>query len=435
MQRKFYLHKRKNGIFYVEFINPENGKKMSARSTGESDKIKAQVKAELWKESGIPTGRLKKSRPLFEAVGIESIVKKIRKAELNADDAMKIVSTLKTLGLIDIAAVKNTGRGAVPFIQFISEFWNYEKSEYIRDRLAHGHRFSKRYSRECQIRIKATLKDFFGDKKLNCITTKDLENLTNLLSDRGLATSTINQTVLICQTPLRWCYKKGIIPSDPSLGLTKFAIVNREKGILTELEIKTIFNSVEWKDKRALVGSLVSASTGARLGEILALRLSSITGDFINIAHSYSPLDGLKCPKNGKKRHVSLQPFAKEALMDLLKDNPFYDLDDPFFFYSTSPDMPCDCKVLQNGFRTAMEEIGIDWKARNVTFHSWRHWFVTKAHEDADTKKVMKASGHLSDNVFQRYASHVDEEDLREVGAAIAKTFEKIIPFPLKKVV
>ena len=72
----------------------------------------------------------------------------------------------------------------------------------------------------------------------------------------------------------------------------------------------------------------------------------------------------------------------------------------------------------------------VDWKARNVTFHSWRHWFVTKVHEDADAKKVMKASGHLSDNVFQRYASHVDDEDLREVGAAIAKNFKKIIPFP-----
>ncbi|MCL2242915.1 MAG: hypothetical protein FWC03_00420 [Treponema sp.] len=74
MRREFYLHKRKNGIFYVEFINPENGIKLFARSTGESDKIKAQVKAELWKKSGIPTGRFKKPRPLFEAAGIESII-------------------------------------------------------------------------------------------------------------------------------------------------------------------------------------------------------------------------------------------------------------------------------------------------------------------------------------------------------------------------
>jgi len=60
MRREYYLHKRQTGIFYVEYVNIENGKKLSARSTGETDKLKAQVKAELWKANGIPTGRLKK---------------------------------------------------------------------------------------------------------------------------------------------------------------------------------------------------------------------------------------------------------------------------------------------------------------------------------------------------------------------------------------
>ena len=46
-RREFYIHKRKNGIFYVEFINPENGKKLSARSTGETVRSKAEAKAEF----------------------------------------------------------------------------------------------------------------------------------------------------------------------------------------------------------------------------------------------------------------------------------------------------------------------------------------------------------------------------------------------------
>jgi hypothetical protein len=61
MRRDYYLYKRKNGVFYVEFINPENGKKLSTRSTGETDRVKAEV----WKEQGVPTGRLKKPRPLL----------------------------------------------------------------------------------------------------------------------------------------------------------------------------------------------------------------------------------------------------------------------------------------------------------------------------------------------------------------------------------
>jgi hypothetical protein len=80
MRRDYYLHKRKNGIYYVEFIDKASGKKLSARSTMETDKIKAQVKAELWLINGIPTGR-----------------------------------------------------GTVPFVQFLAEFWDFDKSEYIQD--------------------------------------------------------------------------------------------------------------------------------------------------------------------------------------------------------------------------------------------------------------------------------------------------------------
>jgi hypothetical protein len=48
MSRDYYIHKRKNGFFYVEFIDKEIGSKLSARSTGETEKLKAQIKAELW---------------------------------------------------------------------------------------------------------------------------------------------------------------------------------------------------------------------------------------------------------------------------------------------------------------------------------------------------------------------------------------------------
>jgi hypothetical protein len=182
MSREYYLHKRPNVIFYIEFINPENGKKLSAKSTGETTLIKAQVKAEIWKSNGIPTGKLKNPRTVEEVAGIESIVKSIRKSDINADDAMRIVQTLKSIGLIDIAAVKNTGRGAVRFTDFLKTFWDYDKSEYIQDKITHGFRFTRSYARECQNRLKTTLVPYFGDKKLNCITIDDLRKLSNQLA-------------------------------------------------------------------------------------------------------------------------------------------------------------------------------------------------------------------------------------------------------------
>jgi len=436
MSRDYYIHKRQNGIYYVEFIDKVSGKKLSARSTGETDKIKAQVKAELWKTSGIPTGRLKKPRPVEEAAGIEAVIRVIGKSELNSDDALRIVSKLKNMGLIDIPVVKNTGHGVLPFAPFLETFWDFDKSEYIQDKLAHGYRFTRRHAHECLKRVKSDFKPFFGDKKINCVTKDDLNKLSNQLAEKGLATSTINLILMICQTPLKWCYRQGIIPTDPSAGLTKFSIKNKKRGVLTVEEARMLFYTHKelWNDKRSYVASLVSAATGARQGECLALRRSDIGEETINISHSYSNLDGLKCPKNGESRNVPLLPFVRDALLDLLEDNP-HSVEDPYVFYSYSTDRPVDGQVLLSGLQKTLGKLGIDYKGRNISFHSWRHFFCSQSTQKISGEKVQKVSGHISVNVFRKYADHIESANLREVGDAISAVFEDIIPFPVKKAV
>ena len=432
MRRDYYLHKRKNGILYVEFINPENGKKLSARSTGETDPKLAQLKVELWKEKGVPTGRLKKPRPIVEAAGIEAVLKKIRKSDLTADDALQIVETLKTMGLIDISAVRNTGRGAIPFIEFLKNFWSYDESEYIKDKLSHGYRFTRRYAESCLALMEKHLLPFFKDKKLNMVTIDDMKKLSNQLAGFGLATASIYQIILVAQTPLRWAFNEKIIASDPTQGLTKFSIVNKERGILTEKEASAVFNA-EWKDDRAFAASLLSCTTGARQGECLALRKSDIGTDTINITYSYSPVDGLKCPKNGHERKVPLLPVVRTALLDLLKNNPHEEVENPFVFYSAFPDRPCVPNVILEGLKDALEKINVDYRGRNICFHSFRHYFCSKITEIMDGEKVAKVSGHLSEGVFKKYADHIELKNIQEVGNAAAQAFGNVLQF--KKVV
>ena len=446
MRREYYLHKRNSGIFYVEFINPENGKKLSARSTGETVRSKAEAKAEFWKLNGIPTGKTKNPRPIEEAAGIEAIIRLIRKSDLNADDALRVVTTLKSLGLIDITAVKNTGLGVIPFAQFLEKFWDYDKSEYIQDKLAHGQSFHRSHAQKCLYRVKSALIPFFGDKKLNCITTDDLRNLTRQLADRGLATSTINQITLCARTSLKWAFEQKIIPENPCIGLRKYSVVNKERGVFTETEATAVF-AVDWKDLRAFAASLVAATTGARHGEVLALRQSDIGETTLNIAHNYSQLDGLKLPKNGKPRYAPLLPQVRAVLLDLMHDNPHTDVSDPYIFYSLKPDRPVGERMVLKGLREAIEtvneqykaaaiqakldkpEIAIDWKARNIDFHSWRHWFISKITEIIDGEKVAKVSGHLTEAVFKKYADHIEAKNVHEVGEAAAQAFGNVLQF------
>jgi integrase len=189
------------------------------------------------------------------------------------------------------------------------------------------------------------------------------------------------------------------------------------------------------------------------MGECLALRRSAIGVDTLNIAYNYSALDGLReGTKNGLTRNVPLLPIVRAALLELLNDNP-HSVDDPFIFYSLQPDKPCDNKVLLDGLKETIEavnkkyldaakkakqekpEIAIDQKGRNIAFHSWRHFFCSKSTQKISGEKVAKVSGHLSEAVFKKYADHIEVENVREVGDAIAEVFQKIIPFPIKQAV
>ena len=50
--RRFSLYKR-NGIFYVRFLNPETKKYTSAISTGERERRYAETQAAYWDQHGI----------------------------------------------------------------------------------------------------------------------------------------------------------------------------------------------------------------------------------------------------------------------------------------------------------------------------------------------------------------------------------------------
>jgi hypothetical protein len=135
MRRKFYLHTRK-GIFYACLVNQTTGLPMSARSTGERDRDAALVVVAGWLKDGLPgkDGRRRKVETQFD---LDGILRGIRKAELDSDGALAIVNALKARGLIDIGAVP-AGKGSVNFVDFLLEFFDYDKSAYVKDRRAHG---------------------------------------------------------------------------------------------------------------------------------------------------------------------------------------------------------------------------------------------------------------------------------------------------------
>jgi integrase len=383
------------------------------------------LKIAEWFKSGIPTGRVQKPRTLEAAAGIENVLKVVKRADLNSDDALRIVQALKDRRLIDIAAVK-PGKGAVSFTEFLEEFWDYEASPYIREKKAHGQSIGKRHCYESMSRFSRYWQPAFQDRILNRITRQDLKDFSLSLADGGLAPASINKVMAVGTTCLSWAFREGMIPVDPTVGLVNFSGEAKKRGVLTPLEVHALF-ATRWKDKRAYAASLLACTTGLRSGEVLAIKQDDIEKHVLNVRYSWSDFDGLKIPKNGETRRVPLLPEVRGKLLELAKDNPHGQ--DGFIFFGNLANKPVDRSVILDGLHRALSDIGINAKARGIVFHSWRHFYAARMADKMTAEQVSRITGHKSKAVFEKYADHIEAENLEEVGRVGAEVFKTILQF------
>jgi integrase len=424
--RRYYLHTRHNGTFYAELVD-EKGFKLTARSTGKKSRDEALLVIADWLKNGIPTGKVRKPRTLEAAAGIENVLKIIKRADLNSDDALRIVQALKDRELIDIAAVK-PGRGSVSFTKFLEEFWDYEVSPYVREKKAHGQSIGLRHCSESMSRFNRYWQPAFQNKRLNNVTRHDLKNFSMSLAESGLAPASVNKIMAVGVTCISWAFREGFIPVDPTIGLVNFSGEAKKRGILTPIEAQTLF-AAQWRDKRAYIASLLSCTTGLRSGEVLALKLEDIGERVLNVRHSWSDYDKLKAPKNGETRKVPLLPEVRVKLLELASENPHGA--DGFIFYGNLPNKPIDRSVLLDGLHEALAVIGIDAQKRGIVFHSWRHYYAAQMADHMTADKVARITGHRSKAIFEKYADHISEENLEEVGKVGEAVFENILSFKI----
>jgi hypothetical protein len=261
MRRKFYMHKR-GGVFYACLVNQETRLPMSARSTGERDRDAALIVVSGWLRDGLP-GKDGERRKVEAAFDLDGILRGIRKAELDTAGALAIVKTLKERGLIDIGVVP-AGKGSVNFTEFLMRFFDYEKSPYVRDRLAHGHSIGRRYCRESLKLIRLFWEPAFKGRTLASITRNDLKSFSLALpADKSASykNSILNAGLI----PLGWAYEEGMIPSDIAKDFERYGGKATKRGVLTVEETGALF-SKPWTDAAAMTANLLSATTGIKAG-------------------------------------------------------------------------------------------------------------------------------------------------------------------------
>lgn len=433
--RRYYLHTR-NGIFYAALIDQETGLTLTAKSTGTKNRDEALLIVADWLKNGIPRGKQRKPRTLNQLNDMKGILRACRTVELTTEDALAIAGILKNRGLLEVGFSK-TSTGQKALITFLKEFWDYENSPYIRDKLAHGHRITRRYCHEALLIIAKHWASYFGNKPLNAVNRQDLRDFSLALKEKkGLAAKSINNTLLQGTTALKWAYTEGFISSDPSAGLTRFSGKATRRDILTEAETEILFK-IKWYDRRAYIGCLLACTSGLRSGEIRAIRQQDIGEVVLDVSHSWSDFDGLKTPKNGESRRVPVLPEVRGLLLELLKENPHSKKSDtdinPFVFYSEKEDRPCSGDLFRRGLELAIKAAGINISGRKIDVHSFRHYYASRMADKVTADKVARITGHKSRSMAEHYQSHVAEGVIAELGVEAGEVFSNILQFTKKR--
>lgn len=414
----FSLTKRKTSPYYaVRFKDPVTGEYLSGLSTGKADKNEAIQQAFLMMQD--PATRKKSDRKRKKLL--------IRSAELDDADLVFALEEMKRRGLVS-SVTMTTEANSRKVVDYLDEFWSWEKSPYIKEKLRQGHSIHKNHAVNMAKFVGKYWKNYFGEMTLGELTKAKIREMFDFMAPLKLSGHTKNSAIRAVTTALKFAHSREIVTQDLTGGLVWFSEKYAERKILTPEMARAVFR-VEWKDERARLANLVSMCTGMRAGEIRALRLRDLGAGCIHVVHSWNDREGLKCPKNGESRTVQF-PFP-EILSDMValaEKSPFYDGMNTFIFHSTKPNQPIDTDILIDGLRDSLQKIGMKKaEAKEYVFHSWRHFFATHMSRILDAKLLQQQTGHKTRAMLEHYANHRTDEDALTVRSAQEAVFSFLL--------
>lgn len=229
-----------------------------------------------------------------------------------------------------------------------------------------------------------------------------------------LSRSTSNFQLMTLKVVLEQAVRDSILKENPCDKVETLGNDTRIRSAFTLKEVTAILGKDEnWPNPMVRTICLVSAVTGMRLGEIRALRPECVTPEAILVKYSYSNIDGLKCPKNGRERLAPIPDGVYESIMRWNWG------DGGYIFRMYKPDKPLSGSWIEKELRRRMDRLGIKGK----TFHSFRAFFNTQmisANVNGETLRAVM--GHANEEMTLRYL-HTDSAEFPK----FRKVQEKII--------
>jgi hypothetical protein len=211
----FSVFKRTDRPSFLVSFKDETGKFLPPVSTKKKTEDEAMQVAFKWLRDGIPQ---KKAAVKVHDLTLKDVVRKIK----TGTEVETLVTELRRLGWMKSYVLSETP-AAENLISFLTTFWNWDTSPYVKEKLRKNHGIHKRHCKLQGQAIDLYWKPFFEGRYLGEITAADIDGFINNVADKGLSASRKNIIIKAGTRPLRWAFSKGIIEKDPTLGHLLFS--------------------------------------------------------------------------------------------------------------------------------------------------------------------------------------------------------------------
>ena len=455
----FYLAKNSSGYYKVCFVNTETGKVTNTKSTHTKNKFEANMIASSWVTKGAPEKRTSPSRAFnlqqadSSSIDLNSVAQRLTREEasllidllnkrfnfVSSADCLNTIpnNSVNLVPNVQSANAEKVSDSTKPIflIETLSNFWNFENSEYVKKRIARGYDIKQRNCKEKLGIVKRYWAKYFdADRTVQSLTSRELDDfLMYLRTEKKLSADTVNKTMTAGNMAFEFLIKEGLITSNPLSSVERFKVNAKKRGIPTETEMKKLMElNWDWTDSVNKLAFKVAALFGLRAGEISGLQVCDIdaNADLLYIRHSWNDTDKLKDTKNGDDRIIPIEHGVALELLMNARRNPDYS-DTSFVFWSPKvAGQPMWPSSFEDDFYIAMQKIGISEeqrKERNIVFHSLRHYCATQIAQRASLEIAMKILGHRTEEMTRLYSEHETQMKLNNAKEVLAQGWNVLI--------
>jgi integrase len=262
----------------------------------------------------------------------------------------------------------------------------------------------------------------FGDMPISDLTPRHLDEWYRKLStgegrDRALKATSIRRHHAVLSAALSQAVRWGWLERNPADRSQPPSIERTELKVPTPKEVRTLLVAAEQRNERWGVLLTLAVLTGARRGELCALRWTDIDDDSIRIGRSLYRAGAVRGEKSatGRERRVTIAPggmkiieswrrrcllVAAEADVEMVPDG---------FVVAALPDgsRPMSPDTLSSVVHTLCADLGIP----HVHLYSLRHFAATEMlAAGIDPRNAAEILGHANPSLTLGLYGHATSE-------------------------